>query len=159
MNRCMILLCALPLSGCASMFTAVANRPITEDRLENELPGEKLKTLSGDRRLVRVDKYSQNLVTICAETQADAISARSAEGSLTVESRGGLTDKVGEALTSTYARTELSDIVRQLSWQICNAYMNALIDKDTYAAQLKDIQTRAFDVLKARSEKSGGGGQ
>lgn len=156
--KMVISLCLLcvALPGCAGTITAVSNMPITSDHLEQERPGEKLKTVSGDRRLVRVNKYEpagayQTPVVICAETQADAISARSGKGSLSVESRGSFTDEAGESLTMTYSRTELSDVVRQLSWQLCNAYMNRLVSPEDYRERLASLQEKALEVLKIRA--------
>jgi hypothetical protein len=142
-------LLASTLSGCAGTITAVSNMPITSDHLEGEPFGEKLKTVSGDRRLVRVYKSKQTL--ICAETQADAISARSGKGTLSIEARGSFSDEAGEALTATYARTELSDVVRQLSWQICNGRMNGSLTDEQYRAQMASLQEKTFEVLRDRA--------
>src|SRR4028118_1282400 len=86
---------ALATGGCASTINALTNRPVTSDVLDEWKNGRaqelnKLKTVSGDRRLVRVQAYNPTSAnwTICAETQADAIAARGAQSGLSIDSRG-----------------------------------------------------------------------
>jgi hypothetical protein len=149
------------LGGCASTITAVANMPITSDHIVGE--GEKLKSMSGDRRLVRVSPivsrsrngeilYDENGkpridYRICAETQADAISARSASTKIDVTGRGAVADSTSEQLLLTYARTQTSDVIRQLSWQLCNAWVNRVLDPDEYKEQLVSLQAGALAIL------------
>lgn len=150
-------------SGCASTIGAIANRPITSDKLdEYNLDGtrkdiNKLKTLSGDRRLVRVQRADQRPKPwhICAETQADAIAARGAQSTLTVSGQGAGTDQTTESLLLTNARSELSDVIRQLAWQICNAHLNGAYADEVngYAQRLDKLQHDAMVVLLSRSEK------
>jgi hypothetical protein len=131
--------------------------PITSDHIEGE--GEKLKTLSGDRRLVRVSPETvtssagetHTTYRICAETQADAISARSARTDLNITGRGSVADAAYEQLLLTYSRTETSDVVRQLSWQLCNAWVNHAITPEQYQQQLFALQSQAMNVLAARA--------
>ena len=158
MKRALIpLLLAPSLAGCASTINAIANMPITSDHIEGE--GEKLKTLSGDRRLVRVSPEIVTLASgetrttyrICAETQADAISARSARTDVNITGRGSIADASYEQLLLTYARTETSDVVRQLSWQLCNAWVNQAISPQQYREQLFALQSQAMEVLAARA--------
>jgi len=161
-----LVLTLLPIvaqTGCAGMLLQLTNPPITSDHLDKLSDKSKLKTVSGDRRLVRVSalneaesKYSplESPFMICAETQADAISARSAKSAISAalkESQSGsLTDEAAEALTLTYQRTELSDVVRQLSWQLCNARMNGDLDRTQYQGELDKLVTGALEALKVR---------
>lgn len=150
---------AIGCSGCASTINALTNRPITSDLLDEYdrrgTPRElnKLKSVSGDRRLVRVQVYSPTPAwTICAETQADAIAARGAQSALTVNNRGSAADQSTETLLLTNARSEVSDVVRQLGWQICNAHLNGAYEAGGYARRLDKLQHDAMAVLLARSK-------
>src|SRR3546814_20350356 len=51
----------------------------------------------------------------------------------------GFNDAVSSALLLTFARTETADVVRQLGWQNCLAYMNGAIKEDGYKANLTSI--------------------
>ena len=160
---------ALPAGGCAGMLNQVLDRPLTSDHLDE--PGEmsKLKTLSGDRRLVRVSanrvskfpgKHGEELYLyrICAETQADALAARSAESTTSVKSsagvqgEAGLADKSATTLTKTYDRSEISDVYRQAAWQLCNAVENGDMEATDYSTRLWELTKLAMDVLKVKAE-------
>jgi hypothetical protein len=158
---------AASLSGCGtiSQFT---NPAISSDHLDESPPElNKLKLVSGDRRLMRVvaesksdlqpqikDRLGRPIIiykyAVCAETQADAISARSAKGTLTLEASKSLADENLEQLTVTNTRTEISDVVRQLGWQLCNARLNGDMEPSEYSAALLDLQARAFGAINAK---------
>lgn len=53
------------------------------------------------------------------------------------------------ALTKTYDRTETSDVVRQLGWQVCQAYVNRAIDTDQYYQLLNKLVDGSFQTMKA----------
>src|SRR3546814_5705368 len=66
----------------------------------------------------------------------------------------GFNDAVSSALLLTFARTETADVVRQLGWQNCLAYMNGAIKEDGYKANLTSIIDKAFAVLEKRASAS-----
>ncbi|MBI1682492.1 hypothetical protein [Caulobacter hibisci] len=143
---------ALMTSGCAGTLYQVFNRPVTSDHLDTDKGPNKLKTVSGDRRLVRAARVLGSngeikAYIICAETQADAISARSAKSDLSVKSGQALKEEYSELLSKTVERSEVSDVVRQLSWQICNAQMNGYLQNGSYEKMLGSIIDRAFTTL------------
>ena len=105
--------------------------------------------MSGDRRLIRTT-YTKDGLLVCAETQADAISARSASSALEAVGEGAISDDIIQQLTLTNARTELSDVVRQLAWHLCNARANNHISAPAYEASLSALQTQALQVLAQR---------
>lgn len=152
-----VILCfsATWLSGCASTITALTNRPITSDHLDEPEEANKLKTVSGDRRLVRVQKSEKFGWQVCAETQADAIAARGGSTTLTINGKGSGTDEATETLLLTNSRSETSDVVRQLAWHICNNYMNGAYGSDptAYALRMDKLQHDAMAVLMAKAEK------
>jgi len=166
-TKAMLLAVALGLTGCASTITAVTGRPITSDHLDEFSRGQridlnKIKTLSGDRRLIRVqftdERSSLNSIhpdrtynskwIMCAETQADAIAARGGQSALTVNAQGSGTDQYAETLMLTNARSQLSDVVRQLGWQVCNAFMNGALTRAEYKQGLQTLITESLLVLK-----------
>lgn len=171
-RRCSITSMIVPLAlltgGCASTLTAVLDRPITSDHLDEfrnreRVDENKLKTMSGDRRLLRVqfthetdaskaflaDETYNSKWVICAETQADAIAARGGQSALTVNGQGSGTDQFTQTLLLTNARSAVSDVVRQLGWQVCNAFMNGALTKAEYSGHLDKLREGAFLALKA----------
>ena len=139
------LLLAIFLGGCAHVAEIVDNQSIETDTINKK--GHQMVSMTGDRRLIRTTLDGNDRLTICAETQADAMSARNQEGDLSVVGKGSLTDSINERLTVTYARTELSDVVRQLAWHLCNANLNGKLGDLAYQLALTDLQDQALRVL------------
>jgi len=154
MRNLICALCFYSLSACAHVAEIIDNQSIETDTLEDNT--HRIVSMSGDRRLIRTtltgrtDSNPGNL-QVCAETQADALTARGSDASLAVTGKGSLSDSITEHLTVTYARTELSDVVRQLSWQMCNANMNGKLGDDSYRLALFELQRDALQVLKTRA--------
>jgi len=136
------------LSGCAGVLGFIADPAISSDHLDEANEPNKLKGLKGDRRLIRTHRKDSDVYEICAETQADAISSRSPKASLSQEAKFAYTDEVLEALTKTVERSSISDVVRQLEWNLCNARMNNYIDNDEFYAELIAIRAGAFEALR-----------
>lgn len=134
-------------AGCSHISELVDNPTIEHDTIRTN--GEIL-SISGDRRVVRGHKTS-NRVMICAETQADAISGRSQNSTIQAVGRGAISDSIDERLSLTYARTELSDVVRQLSFQLCNANLNGTLNDLSYQVAMLDLQDQAMRALLYRS--------
>lgn len=154
MRKVLVGIVWLSLSGCAHFWQVVDNQSIETDSIDEA--GHRVQSISGDRRLVRTTasptkdaKYLK--LQICAETQADAITQRSEDAALSITGKGSVTDSIDERLTLTYARTELSDVVRQLSWQLCNANMNGTIGDIHFANLMADLQDRAMTVMMLRA--------
>lgn len=155
----LVLVGLVGLGGCAGALSALTDPPISSDKLDEPDEMNKLKTLSGDRRLVRVAADVEQAVYIdargrrfyaydvCAETQADAITTRGGSSSLTVEGQPGFTDASTQASTQTNTRGIVSDVVRQLSWQLCNARMNHDLNDKQYAVALMDLMYNTMAVL------------
>lgn len=151
---------ATPLASCGTL-AQFTNPAISSDHLD-ETPPElnKLKLVSGDRRLMRIvaqpkprDQQPANGkgiefydYLVCAETHADAISARSSTGNLAIRGQT-VSDTNVEALTKTVERSAVSDVVRQLGWQLCNARLNGDLSGAEYGAALEDMRARAFNAL------------
>lgn len=163
MKKLLSVAICLCVSGCASLLEIVDNQSIETSHmaLEDQPSDARIVTIDGARRLVRSDYDGKNWV-ICAETQADALSARRSKVDLALEGRGTLGDEISEALTTTYTRTELSDAIRQLSWQICNSKANGyigdvegpmktLISESMLVLQLR-ANTDTAALLKAKSD-------
>lgn len=153
----------LCLGGCAHIAEIVDNPSIETKQIRDG--DHRIISMTGDRRMIRSkaemhsvpssDRTDRTAVAgtmvVCAETQADAISARGSSSGLSVAARGSLTDQITESLTQTYARTELSDVVRQLSWQLCNANMNGNLPTPIYQIALLELQNEALQVLRVRT--------
>ena len=158
-------LAATSLAGCAGISQLVYG-PITSDRLDEPTEMSKLKSVSGDYRLVRTTAGAPrndgpDLIApgrrgmkgpyyhykICAETQADAIIARGASSALVVGEKQSLNDAATQAALLTNQRSAVSDVVRHLTWTLCNARMNGDITEPQYQAALLKLQNDAMVVL------------
>jgi hypothetical protein len=128
MRSFLVLATLFTQAACTQVLDIVDNQDIETSRLRlkplTDARDTRLITIRGDRRLIRSTYTSDGQWAVCAETQADAIAARAAKANLNVAGKGTVDDSVSEALTTTYTRTELSDTVRQLSWHVCNTWMN-----------------------------------
>jgi hypothetical protein len=142
------------LGGCAGTLGQLINRPITTDHLDEVGEYNKLKTVSGDLRLVRVaiDPFRPHppgfpYYDVCAETQADAIISRNAGSALSIETGQSLTDASSQGILLTNARTAVSDVVRHMGWHLCNARLNNDLDEAQYRAALLKLAHDAMVVL------------
>jgi len=84
---------------------------------------------------------------VCAETQADAITARGSSSTVSVVERGSVSDASTQSLLLTNQRSVVSDVVRQLSWQLCNARLNDDFDSTQYREALLELQRSTMVVL------------
>jgi len=145
---------ALLLGGCAGTLGQLINRPITTDHLDEVGEYNKLKTVSGDLRLVRVavdvDRpYPPGFpyYDVCAETQADAIVTRNAGSALSIKTGQTLTDASSQGILLTNARSAVSDVVRHLGWHLCNARLNNDLNEWQYRDALLKLANDAMVVL------------
>lgn len=144
------LLGSVILTGCATVSELVDDPSVEHSvvkRPGSDETGHVLMTLREDNRLIRRTVTASGTLKICAETQADAISARSARSGLEVTGQGSVEDEITRRLTLTYARTQVSDVVRQLAWQLCNANLNGQIGNEFYQSSLRSLQDQAMAVL------------
>lgn len=142
------------LCGCSSFATAVFERPQIRDEIKDSQEVV-IITTTGERRITTTHSG-----IVCAESYPDvataagavskaAASASGSQGAGTVS--GNVSDQFQTALLQTFNRTETADVVRQIGWQICQAYSNARITKYDYYALLNNLTTRAFNTLDKRA--------
>jgi hypothetical protein len=146
-----LLICPI-LSACAGTLGQVLDPAISSDHLDEPNEPNKLKSMIGDRRLIRTHRVGTTLnptdtYEVCAETQADAIRTRSPSSTFSITDRGALTDSYTETLTQTVQRQVVSDVVRHLHWNTCNARLNGWITSDQYYQELIAIRAAAFLAL------------
>lgn len=157
---------AFTFAGCASTIQSITDRPITSDHLEAAEYGSKIKSMSGDRRLIRVvksghqhtDDYLFNEHVICAETHADAIALRTSKSSVTGVQGGpisGANDEVGGELEKVFARTGEADLFRQAAWQLCNSYANGVLTKAEYSESLRNLVASVAKGITANETAAG----
>lgn len=147
LKRVTILASILALPGCAGTMGYVFDPAISSDKLDERLEPNKLKSMKGDRRLIGTHRRESDIYEICAETHADAISARSGASKLTIVDRGSLDDALTEALTKTVERGAVSDTTRHLHWNTCNARLNRWITDAQYLSEIQEIRKGAFQAL------------
>lgn len=141
---------SLLLSGCASYKLARKYQAITSDKIRKDEEA-KVRTITGDRRIVRQSKAENGDIKLCAETQADAIAAFGGKSSSSV-SAGKATlsgsDEFLPILAITNARSPVSDVVRQIGWQLCNAQMNGWLGDSAYEKRFTALMDGAFLALR-----------
>lgn len=153
MKIAVILAAALLTGGCTHVFDIIDNQDIETShlRLDHARPVDtRMVTIDGARRLIR-SRYADQSWTVCAETQADAISSRTARTDMDLTGRGTLSDTVAQALTTTYTRTELSDAVRQLAWQVCNNRANGYLTNEQVDAAMSALINGTMLTLQLRA--------
>jgi hypothetical protein len=147
-NTVLVLFLGISLSGCASTFTAFTDRSITSDHIgDNEYDKNKLKTQSGDRRLVRVVQTDNGKWLICAEPFAGALAARSAKSALTIAAQGDANDEFGTAVTAVDQRSEAVRFYQDAANVWCNLRASNMIDDATLVGKIEKLQDRVLDVL------------
>lgn len=141
------------LAGCASTLNAIFERSVADE----DVYDHKVLTMTGERRIaIVVPRHSPNV--ICAESLPDAARASGARSALDIQAGGtgrpalGVDDQVQTALLQTFTRTETADVVRQLGWQVCNAYANRAIDYRMYSSLLVEIVGGANRVMQERAK-------
>lgn len=165
----------LAASGCASTIQSVTDRAIMSDGLEADEDGSKIKSMSGDRRLIRVvnSQYKAQIIPqpnnlpatsrvvgqhlVCAETHADAISIRTSKGSITGAATlpvTGANDEIGGSLEKVFDRTAEADLFRQAAWQLCNSYANGVLTRAEYANSLTGLVDSVSTRLAAKTENN-----
>lgn len=144
-------LAAMQLGGCASYLNAIFTRSVSSEKMLDS----KLLTMTGERRVaIAVPRGGESV--LCAESLPDAAQAAGGRTGLQLKGSGtagrslGFEDESQTALLQTFTRTETSDVIRQLGWQVCNAYAVGAIDKRAYGKLLTKITEGAIEVMKRR---------
>lgn len=143
------LLAALP--GCASTISAVTNRSIAA----HEFTSGRIFSMTGERRLAMTVTMRDSRVVMCAESLPEVAAAvaasSSASASLVNRGSAALSDAFQTQLLQTFTRTEISEVLRQLSWQLCQAWAQGALDDNEYQAELNRLVTAGIDVMKTRA--------
>lgn len=136
----------LPLSGCSTLSQTFWTRPVIED-----VPGGfNTLSLTADRRVAifksdKTDIKNPTGLKACAEALPDVAVSSTVESELKAAikaaEKGELSaeaaEKLTQELTIAYQRTEKSDLVRQLGWQLCQGHLNGAISHTDYMRLLE----------------------
>lgn len=141
----------LILPGCATLSELVDDPSVETNRISRTSTDHLIFSMREDNRIIRTELAEDGRLKVCAETQADAISARSSKSGLEIVGKGAVDDAIERQLTLTYARTELSDVVRQLAWNLCNANLNNQLSDPAYASAILFLQEGVMAVLAHRT--------
>lgn len=148
---------AFGLSGCAAMTQAVTDRGIMSDDLRSEGNWNKLKSMTGDRRLVRVVRVANDAngkplddgsYIICGEPFAGAIIARGASSGLTVTQYGSATDAVSQTAEAVDQRSDIVRFYEDAKFDWCMARASGDVNRTDYIHHLKELQLKALEALK-----------
>ena len=141
----------LSLSGCASTISAVTNRSIAA----HDFREGRIFSMTGERRLAMTVRTKDGRVVLCAESLPEVAAAvaasSSASASLVNRGSGALSDAFQTQLLQTFTRTEISEVMRQLSWQLCQAWAQGGLDHPVYSVQLRRLITAGIKVMEARA--------
>lgn len=162
MNRVVaVVIFSLGASGCSSTIQSLTDRSITSDHFDRS-EGNKLKTQSGDRRLVRVrllerstDKKTEKWI-VCAEPFAGAIIARGAESSVTITNSGDGKDKVSQVATAVDTRADVVRLRQDAAHAWCMLRADGFIGDKEYTDYLKNLDTMAFDAMAGKVSRAAG---
>ena len=146
------------LAGCASTISAVTNRSIAA----HDFKEGRIFSMTGERRLAmavaKMKKDDPKRVVMCAESLPEVAAAvaasSSASASLVNQGSGALSDAFQTQLLQTFTRTEISEVLRQLSWQLCQAWAQGALTDDEYKAELNRLVTAGIDVMKVRADQT-----
>ncbi len=137
------------LCGCSSFATAIFDRPQIRDEIDTAQGKVVILTMTGDRRLTTTHNG-----VVCGESYPDVATAYNALSQANasvsrqgVSDSGSLSDEFNTALLQTFNRTETADAIRQIGWQICQAYSNQAITQPEYYKLLSDLVTRSFNSI------------
>ena len=151
MNKTVKIIALLPLiilSSCATTQTSFFDRSVIEDKV-GKTDNFGTLALTGERRLAIFRGE-----TICAEALPDVAVSRESESKVSAELKdiasasGTFTndERYKTALEVLYKRTEKSDLIRQIGWQLCQAHMNNALDKGQYAEMLTVMMAAALSA-------------
>ena len=159
MKKCVIGVTAVMLSACSAPMSSVFNRSVVEDEAKHHTA----LALTGERRLaVFVDQDKQG--RFCAEALPDTASSVDAASKAALEitataatgdsgsGEGSFDDSFRTALLLTNQRTENSDIIRQLGWLVCQAYLNEGIKDAFYQDQITALVAGSIEVMKKNQD-------
>jgi hypothetical protein len=150
---CMVLF-IFTLTSCAGGMTSIFDRSVVEVESQNftslAMPGER-----------RIAVFREN--QFCAEALPDVArsvdASSSAELAATIVEQGegsvSYQDAFATALLLTNQRTEASDLIRQLGWQICQAHLNGAITGEQYNSLLNLLVTESLNFIANGSPQIG----
>lgn len=160
--RVAILTLMIPLSGCSTLSQTFWQRPVIED-----VPGGfNTLSLTADRRIAvfksdKSDKKNYKGELACAEAFPDVAVSSDVESAIKATLKAAeqdatfnLDENFKQAITLAYQRTETSDLVRQLGWQICQGYLNGAIEKKEYLRLLETMVIASLVKVDSSDESS-----
>ena len=136
--RVVLISTTISLGGCSTVGQVFFDRPVIQDKFKNDQTYA--LSLTADRRIaVFTTRGSDKKRLSCAEALPDVAVSSDVESSIKLalkeldkDASLDTAEKVKQAITVAYQRTEKSDLVRQLGWQLCQAYLNDAIDDKGY---------------------------
>jgi len=146
------------LSGCSTASQVFWSRPVIQDSLP---AGFDTLALTADRRIAVFSKDSSGKKISCAEALPDVAISSEVDSSVKLaikklEAELGVeaAESVKQAISVAYQRTETSDLVRQLGWQLCQGYLNGAITNEHYFYLLERLVLASLVKVEASSGAS-----
>jgi membrane-bound lytic murein transglycosylase B len=94
----------------------------------------------------------------CAESLPEAALAVDGDTKIDLtlkpDELGSISDKVDQTLTQTFTRTEKAEILRQLGWQLCQAWAQNVLSNDEYNVELKALVAEGSKILASPTSSS-----
>lgn len=93
----------------------------------------------------------------CAESLPEAALAVDGESKIDIivqpDQKGSISDKVDQTLTQTFTRTEKAEVLRQLGWQLCQAWAQGVLDDKSYKEELLGLVRNGSKILSETAKK------
>lgn len=151
------------ISGCSAPIVAWKGRPFGEHRLDPKQDSRsRLYVVTAERRLGILVPIKDWDMRFCAESLPEAAVGQSAKSSLDLSDGtkasgtnvAKIAGEVNQSLTKTFERTERAELLRQLGWQLCQAWAQGVLDKDEYKEALLKLTGVGEEALKLSQPKN-----
>ncbi len=156
------------LAGCSSSIISLTDRGVMSDHLTKPGDRMKVKSMTGDRRLVyflerpntTVDGHPRSNASgpealghliICAEPFAGGMTAKGGRSSLSVTGKAAAVDEVSSALLAIDGRAAAVRLFEDTSHELCKRYQDGTISSQHYTLMLGAAIADAFGALQTQA--------
>ena len=169
MRKFVIASISILLVGCSSSIISLTDRGVMSDHLTEPHDRMKVKSMTGDRRLVyflerpntTVEGHARSNaanpnelghIIICAEPFAGGMSTRGGRSSLSVTGKAAVGDEVSSALLAIDGRAAAVRLFEDASHELCKRYQDGTIKPEQYTLLLSAAIADAFGALQTQGD-------
>jgi len=168
MQKILVASFSIFLTGCSSSIVSLTDRGVMSDHLTEPNDRMKVKSMTGDRRLVYFLERPNTAVDgrvratastpddlghliICAEPFAGGMTAKGGRSSLSVTGQAAAADEVSSALLAIDGRAAAVRLFEDASHELCKRYQDGTIDSKQYTLLLGAAIADAFGALQTQA--------